>query len=85
MTGQARGRANNAADDAGHCGTTLRGVFDEMNAELRRQTEALQSGKPPVHIENYQPQFNPKNFGADMNSFKSRSVNGASRARDAEE
>jgi hypothetical protein len=65
--------------------TTLRGVFDEMNAELRRQTETLESAKPSVHIENYQPQFNPKNFGADANSFRRRSISGESRARDAEE
>jgi len=62
--------------------TTLRGVFDEMNAELRRQTEVLRGGKAGVHIETYQP--NAKNFGADALSFKRRSISGESRALDAE-
>jgi hypothetical protein len=54
----------------------------ELLAESRKQTEALQNGKGVVHIGSYQP--NAKNFGADAFSFRRRSINGESRATDAE-
>jgi hypothetical protein len=61
----------------------LRGLFVELLAESRKQTEALQSGGGVVHIGSYQP--NAKNFGADALSFKRRSISGESRARTAKE
>jgi predicted nucleic acid-binding Zn-ribbon protein len=61
----------------------LRGLFVELLAESKKQTEALQNGKGVVHIGSYQP--NAKNFGADAFSFRRRSINGESRASDAEE
>jgi len=61
----------------------LRGLFVELLAESKKQTEALQGGKAGVHIETYQP--NAKNFGADAFSFRRRSISGESRATLAEE
>jgi hypothetical protein len=61
----------------------LRGLFQELLAESRKQTEALQHGGGVTHIENYQP--NAKNLGADAFSFRRRSISGESRARAAEE
>jgi len=62
----------------------LRGLFVELLAEAKKQTEALQSAKPSVYIEQYRPEFNAKHVVPGQRAQREAMNNGESRARDAE-